>query len=88
MIAHILNDQLHHRTPSLPPRNSAFGALLNALTEEKEHFQPTNINFGLFSPLDVILKGKQKKERKRALQIERAQNEFTEWLTSKQFLIN
>jgi len=33
------------------PSETALGALLNALNEEKENFQPTNINWGLFPPL-------------------------------------
>ena len=47
-------------TPDLPPKTTAFGALLNHITgghisndEEpgKRSFQPMNINFGLFPPL-------------------------------------
>jgi methylenetetrahydrofolate--tRNA-(uracil-5-)-methyltransferase len=37
-------------THVLPPRGTAFGSLLAAITdfERAEHFQPTNINFGMF----------------------------------------
>ncbi|MEO1703332.1 MAG: methylenetetrahydrofolate--tRNA-(uracil(54)-C(5))-methyltransferase (FADH(2)-oxidizing) TrmFO [Pseudomonadota bacterium] len=47
-------------TPDLPPKTTAFGALLNHITDghisnDEEHgkrsFQPMNINFGLFPPL-------------------------------------
>ncbi|GAB4351220.1 MAG: methylenetetrahydrofolate--tRNA-(uracil(54)-C(5)) -methyltransferase (FADH(2)-oxidizing) TrmFO [Oricola sp.] len=46
-------------TPSLPPKTTAFGALLNHITgghivsddEKKRSFQPMNVNFGLFPPL-------------------------------------
>ncbi|QDY99204.1 methylenetetrahydrofolate--tRNA-(uracil(54)-C(5))-methyltransferase (FADH(2)-oxidizing) TrmFO [Nitratireductor mangrovi] len=47
--------------PSLPPATTAFGALLNHITgghlvsddePGKRSFQPMNVNFGLFPPLD------------------------------------
>jgi methylenetetrahydrofolate--tRNA-(uracil-5-)-methyltransferase len=46
---------------SLPPRNSALGALLNHITEgaNSDHFQPMNINYGLFPPLPPVA-GKKK----------------------------
>jgi methylenetetrahydrofolate--tRNA-(uracil-5-)-methyltransferase len=49
------------RAPSLPPLTTAFGALLNHITgghissddePGKRSFQPMNVNFGLFPPLD------------------------------------
>jgi len=65
LVARIINEQLSlvrddnqflpqdsSTIKSLPPRYTAFGSLLNAITEFKKHFQPTNINFGLFPPLD------------------------------------
>ena len=38
---------------SPPPRESALGSLLEAITDPSraEHFQPTNINFALLPPL-------------------------------------
>ncbi|MBK9292847.1 MAG: methylenetetrahydrofolate--tRNA-(uracil(54)-C(5))-methyltransferase (FADH(2)-oxidizing) TrmFO [Oligoflexia bacterium] len=37
-----------------PPQESALGALLMAITDEsRENFQPTNINWGLFPPIDA-----------------------------------
>jgi methylenetetrahydrofolate--tRNA-(uracil-5-)-methyltransferase len=50
------------REPSLPPPTTAFGALLNHITgghivsddePGKRSFQPMNINFGLFPPLEA-----------------------------------
>ena len=53
------------------PRGSAHGSLLNHLQISKKNFQPSNVNFSLFPPLDtsVKLKKKEKNERyaKRAL---------------------
>lgn len=53
LIAHFLNDCLGGRDMSRPPRSSALGSLLNAITEDNDHFQPTNINFGLFPRLEL-----------------------------------
>ena len=54
------------------------GSLLYAITgEEKEEFQPTNINFGLFPPLET----KARKREKRDLQVKRARKAFANWLS-------
>lgn len=48
LIAELLHQKLSGGEFVPPPRESAFGSLLYALVgEEKKHFQPTNINFGL-----------------------------------------
>jgi len=42
---------------TVPPPATAFGALVHHLTEsEPAHFQPSNINFGLFPPLQKKIK--------------------------------
>jgi len=42
---------------TVPPPATAFGALIHHLTEsEPAHFQPSNINFGLFPPLQKKIK--------------------------------
>lgn len=80
LVARFLDAQVHERKPSLPPRESAIGSLLNAITEYKEHFQPTNINFGLFPNIELKIRGQKSREQKRAIQLERAKIKFTEWL--------
>lgn len=63
-----------------PPRESAFGSLLNALTEDKKHFQPTNINFGLLPPLpDEGVGHKTPKDQKRKMMLDRAKASFRTW---------
>ncbi|MDH3392519.1 MAG: methylenetetrahydrofolate--tRNA-(uracil(54)-C(5))-methyltransferase (FADH(2)-oxidizing) TrmFO, partial [Desulfobulbaceae bacterium] len=38
--------------PTVPPANTAMGALIKHLTNtETKHFQPSNVNFGLFPPI-------------------------------------
>lgn len=40
------------REPVVPPPNTAHGALIRHLTNtETKHFQPSNVNFGLFPPI-------------------------------------
>lgn len=60
-----------------PPRASAMGSLLEAITAEEriKDFQPTNINFGLFP----AIQGKYPKEKKRELILEKARQDFQTW---------
>jgi methylenetetrahydrofolate--tRNA-(uracil-5-)-methyltransferase len=52
------------------------GALYRYLREaDPRHFQPMNANFGLLDPLP----GKVKKDRKKALLVERARADFETW---------
>ncbi|MBO9604067.1 MAG: methylenetetrahydrofolate--tRNA-(uracil(54)-C(5))-methyltransferase (FADH(2)-oxidizing) TrmFO [Novosphingobium sp.] len=62
-----------------PPRTSAMGALLAHITgdAEAEHYQPMNVNFGLFPPLHEVAK----KSRKEAY-TERAKADFGDWLST------
>lgn len=63
---------------SPPPVTTAFGALLNHITggANADSFQPMNVNFGLFPPLE---KRVHKKERKQAM-ARRALEHINEWL--------
>jgi methylenetetrahydrofolate--tRNA-(uracil-5-)-methyltransferase len=47
-----------------PPRTTALGALLSHITgdAEADSYQPMNVNFGLFPPIDADVKKKQRKE--------------------------
>lgn len=71
LVARFLDQKLQDKPFSPPPRETALGSLLFAITrEEKKHFQPTNINFSLFPPIEEKLP----KDQKRAKIIERARN--------------
>ncbi len=62
--------------PIFPPRTTAIGALLHYILYFKNfHFQPMNINFGLFPPLKERVRG----HRKRILFFQRALEELQEW---------
>lgn len=80
LVAGFLDDKLHGRAISLPPRESALGSLLNGITEDNEHFQPTNINFGLL-PVPSQFAGKRcdRRDDKRNLQLARAKSALVAW---------
>lgn len=56
-----------------PPPESALGSLLNHLWEKKDNYQPTNINWGLFPPIE-------KSEDKKMALILRAKTQFQNWI--------
>ena len=64
-----------------PPETTAMGALLRHITggAEAETFQPMNVNFGLFPPLQVEGKRPKGRDRKRAYTA-RAMADFETWL--------
>ncbi|MER9054949.1 MULTISPECIES: methylenetetrahydrofolate--tRNA-(uracil(54)-C(5))-methyltransferase (FADH(2)-oxidizing) TrmFO [unclassified Mesorhizobium] len=87
-------ERLGH-APSLPPLTTAFGALLNHITgghivsddePGKRSFQPMNVNFGLFPPVEAPkiegkrLRGKDKTVAKRHAVTSRALADCREWL--------
>lgn len=49
---------------SPPPVTTALGALIDHITggAEDETFQPMNVNFGLFPPLEIRVKGRERKK--------------------------
>mgnify|MGYP003631304386 FL=1 len=80
--------------PSKPPRNSALGALLAHITGEAnaETFQPMNVNFGLFSEVEVPVdsdgkrpRGKAKGPARKRAYTSRALRETDEWLARTSF---
>lgn len=84
LVAKFLGQKITDQKFSKPPRESALGALLEAITDESraEHFQPTNINFGLMLPVpeDAGINMRDKSAKKQ-FQIERAQKSLQQWLS-------
>lgn len=86
------------RAPMVPPPTTALGALLNHITgghietqnEGPRSFQPMNVNFGLFPPLEAAtvgpdgrrLKGKERGAEKRRAVAHRALADLALWLGS------
>jgi methylenetetrahydrofolate--tRNA-(uracil-5-)-methyltransferase len=61
-----------------PPRTSAFGSLLNYVTQaDPKNFQPANITFDLLPPLDRRIRDRKDRHR---LQCELALRDFQGWL--------
>jgi methylenetetrahydrofolate--tRNA-(uracil-5-)-methyltransferase len=70
--------ELQGDTVPLPPSTTALGALLAHITGDAhaEDYQPMNVNFGLFAPLEGKI---HKKARKQAL-TSRARTELMDWM--------
>lgn len=79
--------------PPPPPATTAMGALVEHITgghlaQGKASFQPMNVNFGLFPPIDFPkvneegkrLRGKEKGRAKKLATTKRALADFTSWL--------
>jgi methylenetetrahydrofolate--tRNA-(uracil-5-)-methyltransferase len=81
LVARFLDQKIRGAEFEAPPRYSAFGSLLNAITDETkiDHFQPTNINFGHMPPITKRMD----KLLKRDLQIENARKAFRQWMFEK-----
>ena len=62
-----------------PPPTTALGALLGHITggADAASYQPMNVNFGLFPPLDV---GRTKKADRKKLYTDRAKADLEAWL--------
>jgi methylenetetrahydrofolate--tRNA-(uracil-5-)-methyltransferase len=80
MAGRFMAAELGGRAPATPPLETALGALLNHITggADAATYQPMNVNFGLFPPLDLP-KRKGKADRK-LLYAQRARASFASWL--------
>lgn len=78
LVANFIEQKVNDQVFNPPPRNSAMGSLLEAITDpfRADNFQPTNINFALIPPWPEEIKDKKEKKQK---QIERARNELMGW---------
>ncbi|PRD38819.1 UNVERIFIED_CONTAM: trmFO [Trichonephila clavipes] len=67
-----------------PPPETAMGALITHITggAEAKTFQPMNVNFGLFPPIDAKGGRKGRKDRYKAY-TDRAKDAFAQWLAAQ-----
>ncbi|MCX8476899.1 MAG: methylenetetrahydrofolate--tRNA-(uracil(54)-C(5))-methyltransferase (FADH(2)-oxidizing) TrmFO [Sphingomonas sp.] len=70
--------ELAGQTLAAPPRETALGALLAHITGEAEvdTYQPMNVNFGLFPPIE----GRSKKADRKLMYTTRARTAFGAWM--------
>ncbi|MCW9042957.1 MAG: methylenetetrahydrofolate--tRNA-(uracil(54)-C(5))-methyltransferase (FADH(2)-oxidizing) TrmFO [Pseudopelagicola sp.] len=67
------------------PLNTAMGALVHHITggAEAKTFQPMNVNFGLFQPVDGLKGGRRGRKDRYKAYTDRAKAEWTEWLATQ-----
>lgn len=70
------------KTLSIVPANSAMGALVHHITggAEAKTFQPMNVNFGLFHPVDGLKGGRKGRKDRYKAYTDRAKACFSDWL--------
>lgn len=83
MAARFAVSEINGEDYSMPPATTALGSLLHHITggANADTFQPMNINFGLFPPLEVKIKGRRgerKAGRKKAMSA-RALHDIQSW---------
>ncbi|MGZ5278852.1 MAG: methylenetetrahydrofolate--tRNA-(uracil(54)-C(5))-methyltransferase (FADH(2)-oxidizing) TrmFO [Pseudobdellovibrionaceae bacterium] len=86
LVARFLDQKLKTGEAMLPPRDSMMGSLLEAITDptRADHFQPTNVNFGLFTDMkEENGKKIRDKKTKKLRQVARAQAAFSGWLQTQ-----
>ena len=78
LAAHFAAAELRGEAFSIPPVETALGALLNHITggAEADTFQPMNVNFGLMPPIA----GRWKRADRKKAYTDRARSAFMEWL--------
>ncbi|MBS0122966.1 methylenetetrahydrofolate--tRNA-(uracil(54)-C(5))-methyltransferase (FADH(2)-oxidizing) TrmFO [Thetidibacter halocola] len=67
------------------PQDSAHGALVHHITggAEAKTFQPMNVNFGLFRPLDDVRGGRRGRKERYKGYTDRAKAAWTDWLAAQ-----
>lgn len=77
------NEVLGRKTPKMPD-TTAIGALLTHITggADAKTFQPMNVNFGLFPPLDGVKGGRRGRKERYKAYTDRAKKDWTDWLAA------
>ncbi len=77
LVAQFAHQKISNLSVSLPPTTTALGALLHTITDStrSEHFQPTNINWGLFTDIPQF----KNKDEKRKFIADRALADLENW---------
>ena len=74
--------ELLERPMTPPPLTTALGALLGHITggAEADGYQPMNVNFGLFPPVEGARGGRKRKADRKAMFAERAGEDLKSWM--------
>ncbi|WP_103171055.1 methylenetetrahydrofolate--tRNA-(uracil(54)-C(5))-methyltransferase (FADH(2)-oxidizing) TrmFO [Paracoccus sp. SY] len=77
--------QAQGRDLTPPAPTTAMGALVNHITggAEAKTFQPMNVNFGLFPPLDEMRGGRKGRKDRYPAYTQRAKDDFSAWLAAQ-----
>ncbi|MGC1494525.1 MAG: FAD-dependent oxidoreductase, partial [Sulfitobacter sp.] len=69
---------------STPPNTTAMGALITHITggAEAKTFQPMNVNFGLFPPVEGLKSGRRGRKDRYKAYTDRAKVDWENWLKS------
>ena len=78
--------ELLGRTVARPPETTALGALLNHITgdADADSYQPMNVNFGLFPPLEGARGGRKRKGDRKVMMSERADEALRQWMAESE----
>ena len=76
---------LEHELPQVP-QDTAHGALIHHITggAEAKTFQPMNVNFGLFRPLEGLRGGRRGRKDRYKGYTDRAKTVWQEWLAAQE----
>jgi len=68
------------------PQDTAHGALIHHITggAEAKTFQPMNVNFGLFRPVEGLKGGRRGRKDRYKAYTDRAKTEWTDWLAAQE----
>ena len=77
--------EIQGRTVDPIPNTTAMGALVTHISggAEAKTFQPMNVNFGLFPPLDGMRGGRKGRKERYKGYTDRAKENFNQWLATQ-----
>jgi len=77
--------EMRGRPVSAPPATTAMGALITHITggADAKTFQPMNVNFGLFPPVDGVKGGRRGRKDRYKAYTDRAKADWTGWLAQQ-----
>lgn len=81
-VALSMDDVYNGRAPRLPPDTTALGSLMRYLSVPQKNFQPTNVTFALFPPVESKHGRRHRSERSDAM-AERALRDLETWWSER-----